>query len=334
MNVFVFTEGLSIDYLGNLVVAELLSNPNINVYITEIPAFLFPDCSENTTGMYGMGYTISKKVPLKYKNAVVVHEDYIEELLSQKTMDLVVYASIRRKFRPPHRRLEWKHPEQPCDFFHIVTEHYPKEKIIAFEGEDDNNFLDEVVDRVTYYKRELLPKDINRAHPVSFAFPSYWKPDKKYLEDKKIYIMSEYSPQNPGGRFETEQEYYKQYSRALFGYTMKKAGWDCLRHYEILGAGCLPYFEDIENKPETIMSTWPIKLQKDVNSLCEKILSQKNYNSPLSYKLGKSPFQQVKSVSDKELNYYDILYKDFMDWFNEYGKTSIYSKILESHLTS
>ena len=116
MNVFVFTESLSIDYLGNLVNGELLSNPDINVYITEIPGFLFPDYGEKTKIMYGMGYTITKKVPLHYKNAIVVHEDYIEELLSQKTMDLVVYASVRRKFRPPHRRLEFKQ-SHPAFFF-------------------------------------------------------------------------------------------------------------------------------------------------------------------------------------------------------------------------
>ena len=89
MNIFIFTEALGIDYLGNLVVAELLSNPNINVYITEIPTFLFPDCSEKTTNMYGMGYTISKKVPLKCKNAVVVHEDYRGMGISQKILNLL-----------------------------------------------------------------------------------------------------------------------------------------------------------------------------------------------------------------------------------------------------
>lgn len=316
MNIFLFTEALSIDYLGNLVVGELLSNPNINVYITEIPSFLFPDYPENTSMMYGMGYTITKKVPLKFKNAIVVHEDYIEELLSQKTMDLIVYASIKRKFRPPHRRLEWKHPDQPCDFFHIVTKYYPKEKIIAFEGEDDNFFLDEVLDKVTYYKRELLPEDISKASPISFSFPSYWKIPEDYFENEKTNILSEYSPKNITKKFNIEKEYYKQYSKSLFGYTMKKAGWDCMRHYEILAAGALPYFEGIENKPATIMFTWPTKLQNDVNHLYEKIQNQSN---------------NVNSVKDKDLNYWNQLYIDFNDWFNEQGKTSIYSKIVEKH---
>lgn len=317
MKVFVFTEGLGIDYLGNLVVAELLSNTDITVYITEIPAFLFPDYSEPTNIMYGMGYTITKKVPLEYKNAIVVNEDYIEELLSQRTMDLIVYASVRRKFRPPHRRLKYKHEEQPCDFFHIVTKYYPKEKIIAFEGEDDNDFLDDVLGKVTYYKRELLPCDVNKALPVSFSFPSYWNMPEDYFEDEKVHILAEYSPKTVGKRFDSEKDYYRQYSKALFGYTMKKAGWDCMRHYEILAAGALPYFENIETKPETTMTTWPIELQKEVNALYEKI-----YN----------PENNIKSVSNKDLNTWNELHLKFQEWFNENGKTSIYSKILQKHL--
>ena len=316
MKVFVFTEGLSIDYLGNLVVSELISNQNITTYITEMPKFLFPDYPEDTKGLYGMGYTIAKKIPLEYKNAIEVHEDYIEEFLSQKIVDLVVYASVKRKFRPPHRRLEWLHPEQPCDFFHIVTKYYPKEKIIAFEGEDDNKFLEEILDKVSYYKRELLPEDTHKASPISFSFPSYWKIPDNYFEKEKINILAEYSPNSSGRRFNSEEEYYKQYSRSLFGFTMKKAGWDCMRHYEILGSGCLPYFENIENKPETIMATWPIKLQRDVNSLYKKIQNSTN---------------DVSSVSDKDLNYYYKLFGKFKDWFEEYGKTSIYSKILQNH---
>lgn len=317
MKVFLFTEGLSIDYLSNLVVSELLSNPEIELYITEMPKFLFVDYQEDVSGMYGMGYTIAKKVQLKYKNAIEVHEDYIEDLLSQKTMDLIVYSSVRRKFRPPHRRLEWKHPKQPCDFFHIVTKYYPKEKIIAFEGEDDNYFLDVVIDKVSYYKRELLPKDINKAESVSFSFPSYWEMSPEYFESEKVHILAEYSPKNPGKRFEDEREYYKQYSKALFGYTMKKAGWDCMRHYEILAAGALPYFENIEEKPETIMKSWPTRLQVDINNLYEKIQNESNL---------------IDSISDKDLTYWEKLHSEFNDWFKEHGKTSIYSKILWRHL--
>jgi hypothetical protein len=43
-----------------------------------------------------------------------------------------------------------------------------------------------------------------------------------------------------------EIDYYKDYQRSYFAITCKKAGWDCMRHYEILANGCIPYFDDLE----------------------------------------------------------------------------------------
>ena len=40
------------------------------------------------------------------------------------------------------------------------------------------------------------------------------------------------------------QEYYNEYEKSYFGFTMKKGGWDCHRHYEILMSGSVPYFLD------------------------------------------------------------------------------------------
>lgn len=38
---------------------------------------------------------------------------------------------------------------------------------------------------------------------------------------------------------------------------MKKAGWDCMRHYEILANNCIPYFTDIEDCPEYTLTNLP-----------------------------------------------------------------------------
>lgn len=46
--------------------------------------------------------------------------------------------------------------------------------------------------------------------------------------------------------FTEEAGYYRSYQRAYYGLTQKKAGWDCLRHYEILANGCIPYFVGLE----------------------------------------------------------------------------------------
>ena len=41
------------------------------------------------------------------------------------------------------------------------------------------------------------------------------------------------------------QSYYGQYAKSFYGVTRMKSGWDCLRHYEILGSGAIPYFLNI-----------------------------------------------------------------------------------------
>lgn len=37
-----------------------------------------------------------------------------------------------------------------------------------------------------------------------------------------------------------QREYRHAYAEALFGFTKKKRGWDCMRHLEILASGTLP----------------------------------------------------------------------------------------------
>jgi len=47
--------------------------------------------------------------------------------------------------------------------------------------------------------------------------------------------------------YETESDYYADYQRSYFAITQQKGGWDCMRHYEILANGCIPYFLNLEN---------------------------------------------------------------------------------------
>jgi hypothetical protein len=74
------------------------------------------------------------------------------------------------------------------------------------------------------------------------------------------------------GKFETyiydkEEAYYADYQQSYFAITQKKAGWDCMRHYEILANGCIPYFLDIDKCPENIMYFLPKELIKEAMAL-------------------------------------------------------------------
>lgn len=54
-----------------------------------------------------------------------------------------------------------------------------------------------------------------------------------------------------------EYEYKRNYRESFYGYTRKKSGWDCNRHYEILASGAMPYFTDLHEAPRTVMSLLP-----------------------------------------------------------------------------
>lgn len=63
--------------------------------------------------------------------------------------------------------------------------------------------------------------------------------------------------------FTDEKSYYEDYATSVFGQTCKKGGWDCMRHYEILANGCIPWFEGLNDCPENTMTHFPKKLVKE-----------------------------------------------------------------------
>lgn len=101
--------------------------------------------------------------------------------------------------------------------------------------------------------------DISRknVHPIQFCID-----ESKFLSytDNKIKPFSSIVPGDNSNRnytFDTEEEYYKEYNQSYYAMTMKKFGWDCLRHLEIIAAGSIPYFYNLENCPKYIMKSLP-----------------------------------------------------------------------------
>ena len=76
--------------------------------------------------------------------------------------------------------------------------------------------------------------------------------------------------------YENEEDYYHEYQTSLFAITRKKAGWDCMRHYEILANGCIPLFLDIENCPRSILAFFPKELIRTGNELYNKLKDAKD----------------------------------------------------------
>ncbi|MGH9498664.1 MAG: hypothetical protein ACRD3L_05930 [Terriglobales bacterium] len=167
-----------------------------------------------------------------------VDRDDIENKIRSRFFDLVIYGSIHRC----------------ADFIREVMLAYPAEKIAFIDGEDQTAIVPALIGHGFYFKRELA-SPMEYVWPISFAIPDErigTAPRQKVKlqalidpRDKRTYIH------------QTEAGYYGDYSESLFGVTMKKAGWDCLRHYEIMANACVPWFLGLESCPTSSMTTLP-----------------------------------------------------------------------------
>ena len=96
--------------------------------------------------------------------------------------------------------------------------------------------------------------EICRIHSINMAIPSC-----KIVEDipEKNKVISSIIPGQSSYSFNDEASYYNEYRESYFAVTMKKSGWDCNRHYEIMANGCIPVFINIEQCPPKILSRFP-----------------------------------------------------------------------------
>lgn len=103
----------------------------------------------------------------------------------------------------------------------------------------------------------LLPRP-RRLHRISFGIPEEQivggPPSKK--KDFPAHIVDEELREvlgaGSGGHvFASEEEYRRDLQSSRFGITMKRSGWDCLRHYEIAANGAVPCFRNLADKPDT-----------------------------------------------------------------------------------
>lgn len=115
---------------------------------------------------------------------------------------------------------------------------------------------------------QLLYRKNNNLFPISYSIPEI-----KIVSDipLKTKMVSDLYPGNKETYiYFTEQDYYDEYKKSMFAYTFKKGGWDCMRHYEILACGCIPYFPDIDECPDDILIFLPKELIKTGNELFHK----------------------------------------------------------------
>jgi hypothetical protein len=188
----------------------------------------------DVSALYGRGFTLTKILP-----EILVNRDHIRDRITTREFDLIIYGSIQRD----------------QSWFDLVVSKYPRERVLLIDGEDQSHLLYNLSRHGLYFKREL-PSAMPGVYPIHFAIPTSKIGTIRPMIKSQVRAHSD-----PRDRstyiFQTEQDYYSDYSRSLFAFTMRKGGWDAMRHYEIMANGCIPLFLDLSECPETTLMQLP-----------------------------------------------------------------------------
>src|SRR5579871_815620 len=203
--------------------------------------FMYKDDPCEKASLYGRGFSLYKTLP---SDADVDRTDIIA-----KFFDLIVYGNINR-----------------CQaFWGGVNSIYPPHKIVLLDGEDHPYALK--MPGYPYFKRELGGDPYHLWMPIHFGIPKEKIPAERPAKTK---FMADYDPLTAQSyTFENEADYYQGYAESYFGATMRKSGWECMRHTEILSQWCLPYFRLIEAAPPLTMHRLPRRELVIVKELIE-----------------------------------------------------------------
>lgn len=190
---------------------------------------------KDPTDLYGRGFTIFSTIESDYG----IDRTDIENKIRNQYFDLVILA-----------RVDFTSP-----YLSLILENYPPSKLIILDGMDPDHIFDiSLINRGTYFKRELKYFD-STIFPISFAFP---KEKIQPLDRNKTNYTSGTLPTYRANYiWEKEQDYYNEYNRSFFSITHCKAGWDCMRHYEIMGCRSVPVFYGLDQCPAYTCTALP-----------------------------------------------------------------------------
>ena len=240
------------DYQNDMVYHGLIES-GFDVYESAYPSYMLSS-HPNPSSLYGKGFSIFAKLN---HTPNVENTPTIIQKIHDNYYDLVVFGSV-------HRDLSYLEDVQRC---------YSKDRVYFIDGEDGDGCLEFLFDYGIYCKRECIN---DKTKPITFAIPQSQLVNTNV---EKIKLLGTIIPGDVSTYvFNTELEYYYDYASSYYGVTHKKAGWDCMRHYEILANKCIPYFVDLENCPTNTLTTFPKEIILETNLYAREKKIHPNYD--------------------------------------------------------
>lgn len=240
--------------------------------------------------LYGRGFTL-------YGTLVELPVDRmdISKKLAKGYFDLVVFSCIHSQFGYFLQFIDFLDPKKT-----VIMDGADSQNVFLYSGEYLRRpyfwFFPRLHRKHLYFKRELTPITIRSCsynllpyppkrpilYPISFSFPEEKIineiPHKTKLLSSHI-VDPEVCERMPGSSskylFSSEKDYYRDLQASRFGITTKRAGWDCMRHYEIAANGAVLCFRKLLDKPSTCaphgLSTGNCVQYQNANDLFDQI---------------------------------------------------------------
>ncbi len=202
---------------------------------------LYVNSPKDKHNLYGCGFTIWKSLP-----DIKIDRSNIFRRIQKNEFTLIIFGSIWRQ-KSVFKKVVFKNS------FRNRT------KLIFIDGEDHTMVYKKALPFGRYFKREqssnlmsLFVRKINFSIPPNKIkkvsskknkpFAKHNQCDEAYkIEDVKNNCQRSYA-------FNDETLYYDDIAQSEFAITMKKGGWDCMRHYEIAANLTVPCFYKLDTK--------------------------------------------------------------------------------------
>lgn len=247
MNILLYRKKSHEDYLYDSLLHGLRQLEDVDVvdepYISHMYKDNFGEGKRTERFLYGKGFSLFASLP-----EVDVDRNDIKSKVRNNYYDYILVDIENNPF---------------TIFDDIDLLDLPRNKIIIIDGRDERHVDAHAVEHYQYFKRELIYR-----HPNLYSLP-FSIPKEQILNPiEKIKTLAHVRPGDMSTYiFNDPESYFKDYNESLFGITMCKYGWDCMRHYEIFAARSIPWFVDIDACPELSCTTLPKKDLSRMNRL-------------------------------------------------------------------
>ncbi len=195
---------------------------------------------------YGNSFTAFNLLPTDN-----IDRSDLEAKIRNQFFDLVVYAGSQVYSDAT--------PEN-FPFYELLLQHRPARWAVV-DGADDLGETNVRQSHFPDFVRFFCRENRGQGHPISFSIPA--EKITPFAKRRKPWASFEPTMQYV---YSSEASYYENYRESMFALTRRRGGWDCLRHYEIMACGCIPFFLGIQKCPERTCTSLPKKLLETIQT--------------------------------------------------------------------